>query len=251
MAIENRRNSPITIPTTYFEILEFINENRQEILENWKLLFEILNKLDVLLKNASTMSDLHKDTKIILETIKLQQDTLLKEIRNELTLESLVQLSESTFLEDFFLSVKTDSQTIKFLDQLDFTYTAKQSGQKRERIKHEDPVGNINLPDVLREIDAGAETNVLLQDIKNKVAKKGKIEFFEMIIDSESYSKTVLNAFNLTLAIRMKLVSLKMIDGVLFTTLHDSSNQNLDHSVLEITPEMYEKIKNNFKKLQK
>ncbi|ELA41413.1 uncharacterized protein VICG_01518 [Vittaforma corneae ATCC 50505] len=242
--MENISNKNIMIPSTYFEIFEFINENKQCILDDWTILFEILKKLDELLKSASCMSDLHKDTSIILETIKLQQDILLKEVRNELTLERLIQMAESEFLDDFFIFVKSNSQAMVFIDRLIFNYTAQPSIVRRERTIYDQAKGFTLMPKTLDQIDDVAETNAILQDIRNEVLKKDKVEFFNLIIDLNSYSKTVINAFNLALAIRMKLISLKMVDDVLFAMPYNStSEEELGHSILEITPAQYEKVK--------
>lgn len=241
--MENVSNRRATIPSTHFEIFEFINENKQCILEDWTILFEILKKLDELLKSTSCMSDLRKDTSIILKTIKLQQDVLLKEIRNELTLKRLVQMTESEFLEDFFISVKANSQAMVFIDRLVFDYTIQPSTARKERTMYSQAKSSALIPETLDQVSDATETNTALQAIKNKVLKKEKIEFFNLIIDQNSYSKTVINAFNLALALRMKLVSLKMESGVLVATSYDSAKQELDHSILEITPAQYEKIR--------
>lgn len=240
--MENESNKISKIPFDYFEILQFIKENKQQILDDWHLLFEIIHRLDELLKTASSMGELHKDTRIILETIKIQQDAFIKELRKELTLEKLVTMAGSDFLEDFFSYIKANSQKMNFIDQLNFNYTLPESAPRKERSKYDDAKGEAKEPETLDHIDEETETNALLQKIKNTVLKFGEVEFFKLIIDPSSYSKSVINAFNLALAVRMKMVSFKMNCGVLYVTLYDSGNQELNHSVLEITPEQYEKL---------
>lgn len=243
--MENKSNNKFIVPSTYFEIFEFINENKQEIIQNWSLLLEIITKLDDMLKSTLTMCDLHKDTRIILETIKLQYDTLTKEIRNELTLERLVQISETEILENFFSIVKNESQNAKFLDRLTFNTAIRTSRSASARRRYDNAQGNTSVPETTNNSNEFEETNSTLQNIKNAVIKRNKIEFFEIVFDPESYSKTVLNAFNLALAFRMKMISLVMENGVLFAIEYDSSNQELDHSVLEITPLQFRKLKEN------
>lgn len=241
--MENNSNKKLTVPSTYFEIFEFINENRHDIVQNWSLLIEIITKLDTLLKNTLTMCDLHKDTKIILEAIKLQYDTLVKEIRNELSLEKLVQISESEILNNFFTIVKNESQNIKFLDKLTFNTVTKHQKSFSSRKVYDNAQGKTSVPEITKNSNQFEETNTTLQNIKNAVVARGKIEFFEIIFDPNSYSKTVLNAFNMALAFRMKMISFVADGGTLFATEYDSSNLELDHSVLEITPVQFRKLK--------
>jgi hypothetical protein len=96
--MENNSNLLIPIPSSHFEILEFIQNNRDMIMERPQLIHDLIHRLDVLLKNASCMVDLHNDTKILLEAIKLEYDTFLKEIRNELTLDRLFKMVDSKIM---------------------------------------------------------------------------------------------------------------------------------------------------------
>lgn len=244
--MENIPNRKSTIPASYLEIFDFLNENKQDIFENWTLLFEILRRLDELLESASSMSDLHKDTRIVLETIKLLHDRLLREIRNELTFEKLVEMTGSTVLEEFFLMAKNHSQAMTFVDHLSFNYSTKPlATPKRERTFYDPGNENIQKPETLGEANLLPEVNSALQAIKTCVDSKKSIEFFDLVFDPESYSKTVVNAFNLALAIRTKLVSLCADDGILRITSYDPENLELNHSVLEITYEEYMRVKEN------
>lgn len=241
--MENKSNNEVTVPSSHFEICEFIAENKQLILEDWSLLAKILKRLDELLESTVNMADLHKDTHIVLETIKLQQDTLLKEIRNEMSLSTLIQMSESEILERFFQTVKLTSQSITFADSLDLNYIPKEKSQKKQKMVYEEANGALISPGPLENKLADLDENSNLHKIKDKVLNNKKVEFFDLIIDYESYSKTVLNAFNLALAIRMKHVSLQSIDNVLFVTSYSTEGQGVNHSVFEITPAQYEKVK--------
>ncbi|KAM0680007.1 hypothetical protein GINT2_001693 [Glugoides intestinalis] len=241
--MENKSNKEVVVPSSHFEICEFISENKQLIFEDWSLLDKILRRLDELLETAVNMSDLHKDTHIVLETIKMQQEMLLKEIRNEMTLSKLLQMSESEILFQFFKNSKLSSQSITFVNSLDLNYNSKERPPKKQKMNYEEKKGTLISPGLLDNNIADLDENPSLHGIKDKVLTNKKIEFFDLILDYESYSKTVLNAFNLALAIRMKHVSLQNIDNVLFVTSYDNDGQEMNHSVLEITPAQYEKIK--------
>lgn len=242
--MENTANRTVKIPTSYFEILQFINDNKELILKDLTLLFEILGKLDSLLNSVACMSDLRKDTSIMLQAIRLEQDALFREITHELTLERVMQMPKEKVLEDFFVYVKANSQAMEFVDRLSLNYTpGVRPAPRRVDAGHATETGSEERPEEFDKTTELHEINRVLQEIKSVVARRGRVEFFELVMDAESYSKTVLNAFHLALALRMKLVSLKMDSDVLLAMPYDCTNEELGHSVLEITPEQYEQLR--------
>lgn len=238
---------PVTIPTTYNGILEFINENRALIAKDFKLILRIFNILDSLLKHANNMSDLHKDTKIVLETIKLQLDSFLKEFKNEISLSKMLAMAETDELDDFFTFIKSRSLSITFADRLDFNYTVKESVEKIRTV-YDKQFGKIEIPEALEGVDNNVEATHAIQNIKNRVISERQVEYFDLIFDSESFSKTVRNAFSLALALRMKQVSLVMKDSILVAVPYEFSEMENNHSVFEMTPIQYENLKKNLTK---
>lgn len=228
------------IPKTHSELIEFIDEHREQIRSDWKLLSGIIKALDELLQSTECMCDLHKDTTIILETVKIQQSMLLNEFRGELTFERLLNLAESNSLDDFFENVKASSQGMTFIDHLDFNYRAANERLTRQRTQYDRADAALTIPSTLEHVK---EDNDALQSIKEQVLSSGMIEYFRLICDRESFSKTVINAFNVALALRMGLISLKSIDSVICAVPYEAGRPSLGHSVLEITPKQYERIK--------
>lgn len=233
----------VEIPKTHNELLEFIAEHRAQICSDWELLFDIIKTLDELLKAAEHMCDLHKDTTIILEAVKLQQSVLLKELKSELTFEKALVLIERNSLDGFFEDAKVSSQCMTFIDHLDFDCHLVHRSLPRKRIQYDGATGAAFVPSILEQVDETGKGNTALQLIKNQVSSAGKIEYFRLICDGESFSKTVFNAFNVSLALRTRLVSLRSINSVLYAVPYEADNMSLGHSVLEITPKQYEKIK--------
>jgi len=227
------------IPSTYSEIYDFICQNRARIASDWNLLFGILKELDILLDSTRNLSELHKDTRIVLETIKIMQDTLLKEFRNGLTFEKILFMAEHDALDSFFEAAKASSQAISFLDHLAFEARPKVQRTMKEKAYFSVASGNQVMPDILDESIENKDTNLAIYELQQKVVSSGKIEFFHLICDQSSYSKTVVNAFNLALALRQKLVSLKMINCALYAVPYEQGFSELNHSVFEITPAQY------------
>lgn len=227
----------------YHEILEFITKNKENISKDWELLLNIYRQLDRMLKDARNMSDLHKNTKILVEAMKLMQDLLFNEFKGDLTFEKLVTLGKNKELDDYFISVKQNTLGFKFLDHLNFDHIPRILNQRERQ--------STAIVGVAKEPETYNETyednfDTIIRALENKISTHGPIEYFKIIFDPDSYSKTVLNAFNLALAVRQKHLSLKSIKNVLYVVKYESTGTDLDHSVLQITPLQYENIRNKY-----
>lgn len=248
--MENFLDGELVIPTTYNGILEFINENRGLIARDFKLIFRIFDILDNLLKSTNTMADLHKDTRIVLETIKLQLDSFLKEYRNEMSLSKMLIMAENDELDDFFLYIQSNSQAITFVDRLDFEYTVKEPVTKSACKQYDAQEGDVSVPVAAQAVEDHKESIYDIQRIKSRVVSECEVEFFNLIFDANSYSQTVKNAFNLALALRMKQVSLVVQNSVLVAVPFEASSLEQNHSVFEITPMQHERLKAKLPKSQ-
>lgn len=236
----------LTIPEDYSGLIEFINEHKEEIISNPTLYYKVLTSLDRLLNDAHNLSELHRDTSIILEAIKIQQDALLKEYKNGLTIEKIVQMANDDYLDEFFSRALNNCLRAKFVDHLGLAYQSKPQRQKIERTRYEEKTGVTSVPEELKEIEEESHTSKAIRNIKKIVEEKRIIEYFSLIIDPKSYSRTITNAFNLSLAIRMKAVSFSLNGNVLNVIPFTSENGSNEHSVLELTPRQYKNIIERF-----
>lgn len=235
------------IPKDYSNLCEFIENNRSIIVSDNKLLKEILEILDELLSNTETMSDLHRDTTIILSTIKIQYDALVREYRGELTFDKIIDMSNNDQLDEFFEYIQKKSLSMKFLDCLKLDYEKKERRKVKERTKYDNALIEASVPILKINSDQPLESVEIISKIKNLIDKNKKLEYFKLIINPLSFSRTVLNAFSLSLAIRMKTVSLKLEENILYVCeYNEEENKTFDHVVLEIN---FEKFNNLIKRL--
>ncbi|KAI4291420.1 hypothetical protein PAPHI01_0694 [Pancytospora philotis] len=226
----------VEIPRDYGSLCRLINENKKLILADWGLVLEILNALDNLLDEARCMSDLHRDTSIMLSTIRLQQEALVRAYQNNLTLEKLAELSNDGALAEFFELAKSKSLAVRFFDRLSFEYRHRERREPAERTRYDSAVGPASMPE---QRDAGrtedAQTR-LMHKIRKTVAEAGMVEYFRLVMDPKSFSKTVYNSFSLALALRAKLVSLALIDGAVYVTPYAPGHADVGHSAVQLSP---------------
>lgn len=237
MLAQAGRSESSAIPKDYNKLCVFIAENKNRILSDWGLVARILDALDHLLTCAENLSDLHRDTSIILETIKLQQDALLREYQNGLSIEQLVEQANSGALDGFFETVKSRSLAVRFVDQLSFSFKPRGQRERSTRTVYDLCASPANVPEGTSGGDGPDEQAVLVQRIRDAVMKHGRVEYFYLVINPHSYSRTVHNAFNLALAIRMKAVSLILDEGRVYATQYTSGSAGVGHSALHLTPQ--------------
>lgn len=226
----------VTVPKDYNRLCGFISENKNLILADWGMVSQILDALDNLLNEAENISDLHYDSRIVLATVKLQQDALVREYQRNLSFEKLIEMASSGVLDDFFELVKQKSMTVKFVDQLSLTYTPKEKRERAERTKYDVSLDPASTAGYMAAGGNEDEQTMPIQKIRDVVSRQGEVEYFRLIIDPRSFSKTVHNAFNLALAIREKDVSLISRDGKVFVSGYCPGDGEIDHSVLHLTP---------------
>ena len=236
----------VKVPNHYSGLIEFINDNKQDVINTPSLYLKVLKAMDSLLIEAKNMSDLHRDTSIILDAIKMQQDALIKEYKNDLSPTKLIQMANDDELEFFYIDVIASCSRVKFIDFLDFNYNVRPQRQKIVRKKYENSKEVAITPGKLKEIEEESASTRAINKIKKVVEERSEIEYFKLITDPNSYSRTITNAFNLALAIRMKAVSFCMQNDVLKIVPYSQRDGSNDHSVLELTPAQHKNIVKKF-----
>lgn len=236
----------IEIPTDYADFVDFINRNSNLIRSDTEHMSRILEELNTRLNNAENPSDLHHDSSMMLATIRFHQEIFFKEYQHNLGIEKLVDLTNNGAFDKFFEISKTMFMKAKFVDQLDLSYLPKDPLQRTTRKCYDRCTDPANVPETLTSIEGESGQSQSIVNIKDLIKKHGQVDYFKLILDKESYSKTIYNAFNLALAIRMKAVSLVTVDDVVYVAQYTQKSSEVDHSVLEITPNGYKNLISKF-----
>lgn len=234
----------VEIPQEYSELCEFIEENKQMLLSDSHLMFRILRELNNKLTKTQDIADLHQDSQLVLSAVKIQYDSLLRAYQNDLTIDKLVELQEQGALDEFYQFVRTSSFfRAGFVDQLDFGYSSRIRKAQSGRRAFENSQVPASVPSEWKEDSAKMELSKPIQRIRAVVCEHGRVEYFRLLVDPGSFSKTVYNTFNLALAIREKAVSLALIDGAVFVFPYTPPlSDDVDHSVIRISSAQYNRI---------
>lgn len=236
------KQNDLRIPHEYHDLLEFITENKQAILKDKNIMKKIIVGLDQLLQDGAGLKELRQNTTIMLSTVRLQQDALVREYRREMTLSCLVEMANQGDLDEFFREAHSRARTVSFVDHLVFEYKPRERKQPAERIKYGTATERPRIPTIASHFAEMPESITVIEGIKQTIDKNGPTGYLKMIVDPLSYSKTVQNAFNIALAIRMKAISLVLSDETLFVCKYIPRELKSAHSVLEISPAKYREL---------
>ena len=222
------------MPRIYEEIPLWLNKNKQTIYENPKLITRIQHILNKLSKEVSSITKFKKDMEIFAQTIKIEYDALLKEYNQNLTQEKFLNFIDKGRCVEYFLHCKENELSYNFLDILNIDVEDR-IRNRTERIKEEYNKEQTNAKKDTENIETN-ETNLEIEKLK-EMANSNRILFNDYVYDKNSFSKTVFNIFNVSLAVKMKVVSLTKNSGDLFIVPYDTNNNDIinnEHSVFEL-----------------
>lgn len=197
--------------------------------ESTKTLLSALNRL---LMERSGISDLRCDASLMLKAIRMQQESFIKDYDTVIDLDTLIMLANNGELLEFFTNFFDSNVAAQFVTQLALE-NKPEVKERAARTKYSTVEGTAQEP---KKAKVGKKTLQSVERIKKIVKSVGPTEYFTFIVDPESYSNTVKNAFDLSLAVRLKEVSLVEIDGVLFVGEYTPGKEVSTQSVLQITP---------------
>lgn len=204
----------------------------------------IIAQTENLLKSVKNPTTLKLDARVFSEAVNASSDILEKSLRNfKLDTEAFLNLDHDT-IERYFIRAKTFYYGIKFHKFISLEERVKPSitiRKAQSRSVKEEEEEKIDEP---RGKPEREESNMqIAETIRNLVSQRHKIEYFRLVIDIESYSKTVENMFYLAFAVRMKMVNIKVISDVIYVVERNNSDEGEDsHMIVELDYDEYREL---------
>lgn len=242
-----------SIPDDYKKISLWLQENRQKIIQNPQIIIKIFEKLNTLLEQNENIISLRRDITLLLETIKIEYDALLKEYNKTLTCDKIIQIINDGTCDEFFKYCLINEKTFTFVEFLNIGYKDKEKKQKLQNKEIEITEKIINkVKPIDNDNNHFNDTTVFeLNKIKTIVNQYVYISYYEIILDPHSFSKTIFNAFNISLAIKLKYIKLFKDKEIIFITNFNNNkictNNTYEHGILEMTYEKYQQLLINTK----
>lgn len=239
----DKENILNTMPEDYTEISLWLKENKKFFINQPLILTDVLRKLNEMLQKAETISDLKKDMNILVETIQIEKDALLKEFNANFTVEKFIEFINDDKSNDFFVHCRQNEKSYAFVDILNLDVESRE--KNKQRTVRETVLKEQESAIKYEKYEGNTETNEEIENLKKLVKKKGVVKFEQYVCDKESFSKTIFNVFNVSLAIKMKYVGLKKENREYLLVKPNESvkegNKNV-HGIFEITKKKWREM---------
>lgn len=244
-----------------FQKLKIVNFNyagdslaNQHVLDTFSHIVDIIDKCE-------SVSDFAHDRKVD-NTNDYIMDAQVLKMSHDLISNTTEKMANSEFREDEYLAALTDmlssdravelvnlaimcSKTIQFqpsmLGTFDLDAAPRQEKVKKARQTQKKAFGPKKAPENIKSIEKsekGAEKiNVMMSEIRRVCDERGTetLPYFEVIIDSQSFMKTVDAAFQIAFLVRDGKIGLKRVDGEphLFLTHFEQFKNQTQNTIAE------------------
>lgn len=209
---------------------------------NTDKLDDLLTQTEILFSQIQKPCILKLDARIIQEAVSLTSERLESSIRNfKLNTSTLLTMNVNN-LEKYYKRAIKHFYGVYFKQNIELLNV--------EKIKR-----NMQPRNVLQECEIKKPTflvnkendNIEIVDkIVKLVMKMGRIEYFRLVVDVGSFSRTVENMFYLAFAVRMRMVSVRMEDGVVSVVVCGDGGGDEEveaHMIVDLDYEEYSGIK--------
>ncbi|TBU09902.1 hypothetical protein CWI39_0020p0020 [Hamiltosporidium magnivora] len=244
------------IQEKYCDILFEMTTKKDEIIENeYKNLDSFLEKSEKLFKRVKMPQEMKLDARVMNVSTKISSATLEKDYRsNNITTSGFIKLysehleSENNEFLNFLKKTHKNYLGITFYN---YPVLSSETAQNKLRTRATQNYFDNSVPlkpAISTLVDEDEGTLRYIKNVKQILKKHKKISFFELIIDPNSFSKTVENIFYMSFAIKLGAVGLKNYKNDLYIESEISTSLNsLDHFIFDISYDEYLKIVENMK----
>lgn len=231
-----------SIQDQYFDLLTSLKNKKEKISDTETLnIDEIAEKANTLLPDISNSTELLLDAKISSEVVNISALNFDKNLRNkQATVPSFINRLNKALVDDgskttnihkikmerFFKNLKSQCYGVSFKKQYSMDIIEQElriksidnekQDVKKTEIKHEKMKKNDNFMEKIERI---------CDVLGNK-----RLEYYELVIDPGSYSKTIENIFYLSFAIKLELVQFHYENGTIFVLRTNKKVKDLNNS---------------------
>lgn len=239
---ENERHDETEINKEYSHLLLKLQETKEKqssVLEN--TLSTLRQKTDILFTKIKKPSTLKLDARLLNESTHLSHINFEKSMeKTEASLDAFMELVIRDKFDDYVEIAQKCFYGVNFYKTLALDNpSVRRQAQSTNKIKIDTE------PEVPKTIHENKETDSNMEipvKIKKIIEEMGAIEYFRLIIDVDSFTKTIENTFYLAFAIKQKLCSLQLKNDKLYVINEYIDSEYNNHIILELTYADYTRI---------
>lgn len=236
------QSSSQSLKIKYLDLLKKMRTNKENLTQRDS------EEMDNLIRNTESLFlqikkpwDLKLDARISNESAKISSVSFEKQCMSDrMTTEKFVELvlkhkqSSISTIEDYLQFAKSRFVGVEFVHQLCLKPVARETHQRQRcTAKVEDTSADFPLRIFSAEDDDGTLT--LVKKIKKVVYEMREVDYYRLVIDPKSYSRTVENIFYLAFAVKVGLVHFASRDGrFLVCAEQEAVCDSLNHLVVSM-----------------
>ncbi|KAF7684540.1 Interacting inhibitor of differentiation [Astathelohania contejeani] len=235
----------------YLNLIHELKEKREEMVENKNNIFDdLIQRSTELLEKVKTTSELKLDARFSTVSTKISNESMEKVFRESLvTSNDYLEIVQNHFQNGdirFNLFLKKAAEAFYGIEFVDL-FNISDNGEEKDRVKRK-KIGigfeELEVPKVLTEGDLEDNSSIIVNNIRDIVYKFGSLEYYRLVIDPNSFSRTIENIFYLAFAIRNDIVFFEVKNNILYVSKDkriEPDGQD-SHFILNIEHEDYKKI---------
>lgn len=235
----------------YLDLLKQLRLNRENLISKDEGQIEkLIENAESLFSQIKKPSDLKLDAKISTESAKISSISFEKrcmsdKMSSEKFIEYLIKHKHEKVdvIENYMQYVASKFVGVEFSDHLCINPVVKEANL-RQRNNTNIPDSSADFPLRIFSAEDDEGTLTLVKKIKKVVNEKKIIDFYMLVINPKSYSKTIENIFYLSFAIKVGLVGFTTNKGQLCIS-SEPTNENQDdlsHLIVSLEHGEYKKL---------
>ncbi|KAG0440357.1 Non-structural maintenance of chromosome element 4 [Dictyocoela muelleri] len=205
---------------------------------------EILDKSDILFEKIEDVNLLKIDAKIRSESTRLSNQCLEKQIKGNFTVNDFINFMKKPEFNEFCRKIAENYIGIDFFVPCSLVPKESITRKKSEKITESQAIE----PNKIEKIDED-EAVVYIDKIVASISEN--VNFYKLVLDPNSFSKTVENIFYTSFAIKLKklFVFQDNSGNILVTKINPNKGKNNDdsHLIFDIEFNEYKKLIENLK----
>jgi len=241
---QQQEESSDEVQKRYICLIQELHELREGIADDDARLESVVSRSNVLFKRIKTCSELKLDAKITAMSTGLACKGIEKKMEPEdVGSRMLAEVMCSSLIDRLCEAALECYIGMSFVDSL----VLGRCGMARSRDRIQQPrkrylnIDKDAMRPVEKDMQIEKESEIVCK-MNRMVVEERAMDYFEFVIDLESFSKTIENIMYFSLAMRSGKACLKSQDGKLFICPPSNDESEMMHLVVEMTYEEYVEI---------
>lgn len=239
---QSEDHDEVEINKEYANIIIKLQDKKEGLAKDLDDTLNLLRKKsDLLFPQIRKPSTLRLDARYLNESTYLSNINFKKSIENtESNYEAFNELLVTDNLENYLDMAKKNFYGVNFYSTLALETPIVRNQTRQNKIDKVDTE-----PDEPKKIHENKEIDINIEipnKIKQILKEHGEVEYYRLVINIDSFTKTIENIFYLAFAIKQKMCSLELKDNMLVVVNEYKENVANNHIVIELKISEYYSI---------